>query len=357
MIPRGARRVLDLGAGTGELTALLADTGLEVVAVEPDATLREQLAALAPKIAVHAGSAEHIPLGDATVDAVTVAQAWHWFDTDTATREIARVLVPAGTLSLVWNVRDESEPWAAELGALMHRYTTQDIDTIAVPGAPFGDPERLEDVGHLLSTHPTSRTEKKSSCPTSPGAPVSDSPEPMTGAPVIRRLGVADAEAYRAFRLTALRDTPTAFTSSFLEENSKPLSATAARLAIFEPGPGALIGAFNPRGELVGSAGLDIPGRGQERHKATLFGMAVLGTATGRGVGRALVKRILQIARADERLYQVALTVSEHNEPAMRLYTSCGFAVWGREPRAVVVDGTAVAKLHMVLMLDDAPPA
>jgi len=185
---------------------------------------------------------------------------------------------------------------------------------------------------------------------------VSDSPEAIPGDIVIRRLGVADAEDYRAFRLTALRETPTAFTSSFVEENSKPLSATVARLAAFEPGPGALIGAFNPTGELIGSAGLDIPGRRQERHKATLFGMAVLGTATGRGVGRVLVQRILQIAKADEKLYQVALTVSEHNEPARRLYTSCGFAVWGREPRAVVVDGTAIAKLHMLHMLDDTVP-
>jgi RimJ/RimL family protein N-acetyltransferase len=67
------------------------------------------------------------------------------------------------------------------------------------------------------------------------------------------------------------------------------------------------------------------------------------------------VTRILQIAKADEKLYQVALTASEHNEPAQRLYTSCGFSVWGREPRAVVVDGTAIAKLHMLHMLDHTP--
>lgn len=153
MIPREAKRVLDLGAGTGKLTTLLADTGLEVVAVEPDAALREQIAVLAPTAVVRAGSAEHIPLGDASVDAVVVAQAWHWFDTDRATREIARVLVPGGTLSVVWNIRDESEPWAAELGALMHRHTLQDIDTAAVPGAPFGDPERLEIRWRHTTTH------------------------------------------------------------------------------------------------------------------------------------------------------------------------------------------------------------
>lgn len=153
MIPRGAKRVLDLGAGTGKLTTLLADMGLEVVAVEPDAALREQLAVLAPTAAVRAGSAENIPLDDASVDAVIVAQAWHWFDADTATREIARVLVPGGTLSLVWNIRDESEPWVAELGALMHRHTPQDIDTAPELGAPFGDPERLEIRWRHTTTH------------------------------------------------------------------------------------------------------------------------------------------------------------------------------------------------------------
>ncbi|UKZ10409.1 methyltransferase domain-containing protein [Streptomyces viridifaciens] len=143
-MPREARRVLDLGAGTGKLTALLVDAGLDVVAVEPDGSMRDRLAAAVPKAAVRAGSAERIPLPDASVDAVVVAQAWHWFDRTTAVPEIARVLAPGGTLSLVWNVRDETEPWAAALGALMHRSARQQIDTAPVLPAPFGPPERLE---------------------------------------------------------------------------------------------------------------------------------------------------------------------------------------------------------------------
>ncbi|MER7769579.1 methyltransferase domain-containing protein [Kitasatospora sp. NPDC096140] len=188
-VPREARRVLDLGAGTGKATRLLVEAGLDVVAVEPDAGMRAQLAAAVPKAAVRAGSAERIPLPDGSVDAVVVAQAWHWFDPAAAVPEIARVLAPGGTLALVWNVRDESEPWAAELGALMHRPARQRIDTRPVLPAPFGPPERLEigwehettpagivemvasrsyvialpeaerarllaDVGHLLATHP-----------------------------------------------------------------------------------------------------------------------------------------------------------------------------------------------------------
>ncbi|MEU8513492.1 class I SAM-dependent methyltransferase [Kitasatospora sp. NPDC048722] len=143
-VPREARRVLDLGAGTGKLTRLLVDAGLDVVAVEPDGAMRDQLAAAVPKAAVRGGSAERIPLPDGSVDAVVVAQAWHWFDQGAAVPEIARVLAPGGTLALVWNVRDESEPWAAELGALMHRSAKQAIDTEPVVPAPFGAPERLE---------------------------------------------------------------------------------------------------------------------------------------------------------------------------------------------------------------------
>ncbi|MGW3043367.1 N-acetyltransferase family protein [Kitasatospora sp. NPDC001159] len=168
----------------------------------------------------------------------------------------------------------------------------------------------------------------------------------------VRRLGPADAEPYRAFRLTALRETPSAFTSGYAEECAKPMAATLQRLAEAENGPGALLGAFDGGGTLLGTAGLRVKQRGQERHKATLYGMAVARAAGGRGIGRALVRHVLRLAVEDGELRQVLLTVSEGNEPAVRLYTSCGFEVWGREPRAVMVDGQAVAKLHMVRLLD-----
>ncbi|MFD8707823.1 GNAT family N-acetyltransferase [Kitasatospora sp. NPDC059648] len=172
-------------------------------------------------------------------------------------------------------------------------------------------------------------------------------------AAVVRRLGVADAEPYRAFRLAALRETPTAFTSGYAEERAKPMADTLARLAEIEQGPGALLGAFSGDGALVGTAGLRVRQRSQERHKATLWGMAVARSAGGRGIGGALVDRVLAVAAEDGRLRQVLLTVSEGNEPALRLYASRGFEVWGREPRAVLVDGRAVAKLHMVRLLPE----
>ena len=144
LVPRRARSVLDLGAGTGKLTRLLVEAGLKVTAVEPSQGMREQLAAAVPGAEVLAGTAERIPLPDASVEAVVVAHAWHWFDQARAVPEVARVLVPGGTLSLVWNDRDETEPWMATLGAIMHRQAAQAIDTSPRLGPPFGPPERME---------------------------------------------------------------------------------------------------------------------------------------------------------------------------------------------------------------------
>ena len=144
LVPRRATSVLDLGAGTGKLTRPLVEAGLKVTAVEPSQGMREQLAAAAPGAVILAGTAERIPLPDASVDAVVVAHAWHWFDPALAVPEVARVLVPGGSLSLVWNDRDESEPWMAALGAIMHRQAAQIIDTSPLLGPPFGPPERME---------------------------------------------------------------------------------------------------------------------------------------------------------------------------------------------------------------------
>jgi SAM-dependent methyltransferase len=107
--------VVDLGAGTGKLTRSLAAQGHRVTAVEPLPEMLAQLEAAVPGVAALAGSAEAIPLADGSADVVTVAQAFHWFDQQVALREIARVLRPGGRLSLVWNTRDDSETWVAEL--------------------------------------------------------------------------------------------------------------------------------------------------------------------------------------------------------------------------------------------------
>jgi SAM-dependent methyltransferase len=101
------RQVVDLAAGTGKLTRALTARGLDVVAVEPIAEMR---AAIAPPARAVDGTAEAIPLPDASADAVTVAQAFHWFDGDRALAEIHRVLRPGGVLALIWNRRRIGDP-------------------------------------------------------------------------------------------------------------------------------------------------------------------------------------------------------------------------------------------------------
>ena len=103
-------RVLDLAAGTGKLTRQLVALGADVVAVEPGEGMRAVFARAVPGVEVLAGAAEEIPLPDASVDAVTVGQAFHWFMPEEALREMHRVLRPGGGFALLWNVWDEQDP-------------------------------------------------------------------------------------------------------------------------------------------------------------------------------------------------------------------------------------------------------
>ncbi|WP_345803153.1 class I SAM-dependent methyltransferase [Microbacterium sp. AZCO] len=114
-----AVRVADVGAGTGKLTRTIVETGANVVALDPDADMLASLRENVHGVPTFAGTAERMPLPDASVDAVLLGQAWHWVDVDDASREVARVLRPGGVLGLVWNIRDESEPWVADLTAAM----------------------------------------------------------------------------------------------------------------------------------------------------------------------------------------------------------------------------------------------
>lgn len=110
-------QVLDLGAGTGKLTAQLVKLGVAAAAVEPDpamlATLRRQL----PSVPALAGSAESIPLPDGSVRAVLCGQAMHWFDLERSLPDIARVLSPGGVLAALWNTDDDRVDWVAGLHA------------------------------------------------------------------------------------------------------------------------------------------------------------------------------------------------------------------------------------------------
>jgi len=111
-------RVIDIGAGTGILTAALDRVGAEVTAVEPDPDMLAELRRRLPRVRSASGSAEQLPLPDASADAALAAQAMHWFDMDRAIPEIARVLVPGGVFAALWNVDDDRVGWVADLAEM-----------------------------------------------------------------------------------------------------------------------------------------------------------------------------------------------------------------------------------------------
>ena len=112
------RSTIEIGAGTGKFLPLLEECGGRILALEPVDAMRERLAKDHPGVEAIAGTAEAIPLPDASMDVVVCAQAFHWFASAAALAEIRRVLVPGGRLGLIWNVRDESVPWVAALSKI-----------------------------------------------------------------------------------------------------------------------------------------------------------------------------------------------------------------------------------------------
>ncbi|WP_216901674.1 class I SAM-dependent methyltransferase [Nocardia alni] len=153
LIPAGCGTALDLAAGTGLFTRALAERVPEVIAVEPDDRMRAVLAERSPGVRALAGRAEQIPLPDASVDAVFVSAAWHWFDHKVAIAEIARVLRDGGRLGVVWTSRDRTVDWVFELDAARIRASDSETDEdlrrrmeqrwhFTTPeGSPFGETE------------------------------------------------------------------------------------------------------------------------------------------------------------------------------------------------------------------------
>ncbi len=126
-LDKAVPRVVDLGAGTGILTTALDRLGAEVTAVEPDPGMLAELRRRLPALRSVAGSAEQLPLPDASVDAVLAAQAMHWFDIDRAIPEIARVLVPGGVFAALWNIDDDRVGWVADLAAKTKRKASKTV--------------------------------------------------------------------------------------------------------------------------------------------------------------------------------------------------------------------------------------
>ena len=117
------KTVVDLGAGTGKFTKVLLTTGAHVIAVDPVTPMLDRLRRDVPGAEAVVGDAEHIPVASGAVDAVVCAQSFHWFATPAAVAEIRRVLEPDGVFGLIWNQRDESVSWVAEMGRIFERYS------------------------------------------------------------------------------------------------------------------------------------------------------------------------------------------------------------------------------------------
>lgn len=125
LVPPGCGVAVDVGAGTGLFTRTLMDKAAHVIAVEPDARMRDVLTARSPGVRVVEGTGESIPLPDAEVDAVFVSSAWHWMDPERAIPEIARVLRDGGRLGLIWTSRDREVAWVRQLDVLRGRDTSE----------------------------------------------------------------------------------------------------------------------------------------------------------------------------------------------------------------------------------------
>ena len=164
--------------------------------------------------------------------------------------------------------------------------------------------------------------------------------------PSVRRLGAADAAAYRALRLDALKRHPCAFRASFDEEAGQSLQEFAARLAA-----DAIFGGFCD-GALCGLAGLEIPQASNKRHKGTLFGVYVCPERRRAGLGAALVGAVIEHARG--RVEQLHAAVVITADPARALYHKLGFQAYGLEPRALKVGDQVFDQELLILRLDGA---
>lgn len=135
LAPNRPARVADVGAGTGLLTAALVRRGLSVAAVEPDPRMLAVLRREVPAAAAHLGSSDALPFEDHSLDAVLVADAWHWFPMEATMVEVRRVLRPGGWLSLVWNVVAPVESWEFEVAGIDP--DKKGVSEEARPSSPF----------------------------------------------------------------------------------------------------------------------------------------------------------------------------------------------------------------------------
>lgn len=137
-----ARVVADIGAGTGKMTSLLVERGLEVHAVEPAAAMREHLSEVAGtgSVVIHPTSAEASGLDAASVDVAVFAQSWHWVDPEAAGRELSRIVRPGGAAVAVWNQLDVQVAWIHRLTRIMRSGDVHRVDDPPLFGPGFTEP-------------------------------------------------------------------------------------------------------------------------------------------------------------------------------------------------------------------------
>jgi len=164
----------------------------------------------------------------------------------------------------------------------------------------------------------------------------------------IRRLTSADAPAYRMVRLAGLQEMPTAFASSYEDERGWPLSTYEKRLDT-KPDRGTF-GAFDGP-KLIGIVTLVRESMPKLMHKAHIVGMYVLPEARGLSAGRKLLHYAVDLARSIPDIRQINVSANAANAPALRLYESAGFQVFGRERESLCIDGELHDELHLALSL------
>jgi SAM-dependent methyltransferase len=188
--------VLDLAAGTGKLTASLVARGYRVVAVEPLPGMRAQLEDDLPDISVLDGTAEAIPLGDSSFDAVCVGQAFHSFEPYAALDEIARVLRPGGWLVLLWNLWDLDDPVPAGIDEIIAPLATGRIRALTTGSHPYGEwPRALAGDGRFAAAEKARFAHSDMLDATAAGERVASSSQVQSAAPAERDAAIAAARA------------------------------------------------------------------------------------------------------------------------------------------------------------------
>jgi RimJ/RimL family protein N-acetyltransferase len=167
----------------------------------------------------------------------------------------------------------------------------------------------------------------------------------------IRPLTRTDAEPFRQLRRERLENSPRAFAESIEEHDAVPIATMASRLAA-SSGDNFVVGAFDDSGTLIAMAGFARSTRAKTRHKATIWGVYVRPDCRGKGVGRDVLEALLERARAQPGLEQIALHVAADAPAARGLYEALGFEVFGHERHSLKVDGEYVDQDHMVLRLN-----